>query len=148
MAIDSYTKTVLTVIAGCLLWICASGVVPALDAQQASTIDLSTFAGRVQPVIVVGTGTMNASGVVSVNFVRRGDAQLTDPTLRVTLPYSAAAPLPVQLPYSTSSPLPAQLFYSENTPLPVEITGIKKTRAWEPIRTEVEDAPLRRTPGR
>jgi hypothetical protein len=43
--------------------------------------------------------------------------------------------------------MPAQLFYSAGTPLPVEITGIKKTLDWEPIRTQVEDAPVRRTPG-
>lgn len=35
MNVDRYTKAVLTVIAGCLLWICAMGAGPSLWAQPA-----------------------------------------------------------------------------------------------------------------
>jgi hypothetical protein len=146
MTIDRYTKAVLTVIAGCLLWMCAMAGRP-LEAQQISMVDGASFAGRIQPVVIVGTGSMDAQGKVSVNFVQRNGTQVTDPVVRVTLPYTPGAPLPVGLPYTTSAPLPAQLLYSAGAPLPVEITGIKKAREWEPIRTQVEDAPVRRTPG-
>jgi hypothetical protein len=147
MATDRYTKAVLTVIAGCLLWLCALEAGRPVQAQQASTLDAALFAGRVQPVVIVGTGSMDAQGKVVVDFVRRNGTQVTDATLPVKLPYTAETPLPVRLPYTSGSPLPAQLFYTGKTPLPVEITGIKKTLDWEPIRTEVEDAPVRRTPG-
>lgn len=148
MKIDTYTKAVLTVIAACLLWMCVMGSGVSIHAQQPPAADAPPFAGRIQPVVIVGTGTMDANGMVSVNFVKRSGTQVTDPTLPVTLPYSADAPLPVRLPYSSASPLPAQLFYSSHAPLPVEITGIKPTLDWEPIRAKVEAADVRLTPGR
>jgi hypothetical protein len=147
MTTDRYTKAVLTVIAACLLWLCAMGTPRPLSAQQEPAGDSAPIAGRVQPVVIVGTGVMDAQGKVVVDFVSRNNAKVTDPTVAVKLPYSSDAPLPVRLPYTTASPLPAQLSYSAGAPLPVEITGIKKAREWEPIRTQVEDAPLRRTPG-
>jgi hypothetical protein len=147
MTTDRYTKAVLTVIAGCLLWICATEAGRPVQAQAVATLDGALFAGRIQPVVIVGTGSMDAQGKIAVNFVRRNGAQVTDPAVPVKLPYSAEAPLPVRLPYTSGSPLPAQLFYTAGTPLPVEITGIKKTLEWEPIRAQVEDAPVRRTPG-
>ncbi len=33
MNVDVYTKTILTVIAACLVWICANGIIPAASAQ-------------------------------------------------------------------------------------------------------------------
>jgi hypothetical protein len=147
MTTDRYTKVVLTVIAGCLLWMCAMGTAHPLSAQQGAAPENAAIARRVQPVVIVGTGVMDAQGNVVVNFVGRNNRQVTDPTVPVKLPYSPEAPLPVRLPYTTASPLPAQLSYSAGAPLPVEITGIKKTREWEPIRTQVENAPLRTTPG-
>ena len=146
MTIDRYTRAVLTVIAGCLLWMCVMGSGRPVQAQQAS-LDASAFAGRVQPVVIVGTGSMDAEGKIVVNFVRRNGAQVTDATVPVRLPYTAEAPLPVRLPYTVASPLPAQLLYSAGSPLPVAITGIKKTTEWEPIRTQVEKAPVQGTPG-
>jgi hypothetical protein len=147
MTTDRYTKVVLTVIAGCLLWMCAMGTARPLMAEQEPAFDTASIAGRVQPVVIVGTGVMDAQGKVVVNFVRRSNGQVTDPTVPVKLPYSQETPLPVRLPYTMTSPLPAQLSYSAATPLPVAITGIKRALDWEPIRTQVEDAPLRRTPG-
>jgi hypothetical protein len=142
MTIDRYTKAVLTVIAGCLLWMCVMGSGRSVQAQV-SALDAAAFAGRIQPVVIVGTGWMDAQGKVAVNFVRRNGAQVTD----ATIPVAAETPLPVRLPYTAASPLPAQLLYSAGSPLPVAITGIKKTTEWEPIRTQVEKAPVQGTPG-
>ena len=132
MNIDRYTKCVLTVIAGCLLWMCAMGVAAPVTAQV-STVDLKNLNTVAQPVILVGTGTMDQAGRISVNFVQ--GARRTDPTVAVSLPYSAAYPMPVQLPYTPTAPIP------------VEITSVKKMGDWEPIRASVEDAPTRPKPG-
>jgi hypothetical protein len=145
MNVDRYTKCVLTVIAACLLWICIMGSGSPLTAQ---TRQRPLTASNVQPVILVGTGSMDSAGTVTVNFVPApGAREATDPTVPVTLSYSATKPLPVSLPYSASKPIPAQLTYSPREPLPVEIASVKKTGEWEPLRASVEDAPLRRLPG-
>jgi len=146
MIVDRYTKAVLTVIAACLLWICAMGAPGAAHAQQ-RTREAGPWSDRVQPVVIVGTGTLDAQGKVVINFTQQGSVQRTDPTLPVQLPYSAAKPLPVSLPYTASSPMPSQLFYTAASPLPVEITAVKKTGEWEPLRAHVEDAPTKKTPG-
>jgi hypothetical protein len=133
MHIDRYTKTVLTVIAGCLLWICAMGTGLPVAAQP-STLDMAPFKGVVQPVVIIGTGTMDRTGKIAVNFNGSGRGR-TDPTLQVELPYTALKPLPASLPYTAASPIP------------VEISAVKKTGEWEPIRARVEDAPVRSKPG-
>ncbi|HET7698229.1 MAG TPA: hypothetical protein VFK57_21115 [Vicinamibacterales bacterium] len=129
MNIDRYTKCVLTVIAACLLWMCVMGAGSPLAAQSGTRLFPHA---DVQPVILVGTGTLDQAGTVTVNFVsRRGQIPATDPTLPVTLP----------------TPLLATLPYSPGAPLPVEIASVKKTGDWEPLRASVEDAPTRRQPG-
>ena len=131
MNIDRYTKAVLTVIAGCLLWICAMGIGPSLAAQPRATI-----ANEVQPVLIVGSGTLDQQGQVIVQYVRMPDGRSrTDPTVAVSLPYSHA------------NPLPARLLNSPEAPLAVEISAVRKTGEWEPIRTKVEDAPAKPRPG-
>ena len=134
MTIDRYTKAVLTVIAGCLLWMCAMGAGSPVAAQR-STADLSAFKPGVQPVVIVGTGSMDQDGNIAVKLLADTGKKRTDPTLAVTLPYSA------------TNPMPSQLFYTPGAPLPVEITAVKKTGEWEPLRAAVEDAPVRKTPG-
>ena len=129
MAVDRYTKIVLTVIAVCLLWLCAIGMPPALHAQQ--NITFQNGNGPAVPVVVVGTGTLRRDGTVTVLF--RGDH--TDPTLPVALPYSAANPLPTHLPYTPEAPLP------------VEVTSVKKGNAWDSLHVTVDDAPTRSKPG-
>lgn len=129
MAVDRYTKIVLTIIAGCLLWICAMGTPPTLHAQQNMTFQNGN--GPAVPVVVVGAGTMRRDGTVTVLF--RGDH--TDPAIPVTLPYSA------------SNPMPAHLSYSIDSPLAVEVTSVRKGNNWEPLRVAVEDAPTRSKPG-
>jgi hypothetical protein len=134
MIIDRYTKLVLTVIAGCLLWICAMGAGRPIEAQSA-TMDIAALKGAVQPVVIVGTGSMDRAGNVLVAFNGSGPGQRTDPTLQVRLPYTGINPLPVSLPYTSA------------VPIPVEIAAVRKTGEWEPIRARVEDAPTRKTPG-
>ena len=131
MNVDRYTKAVLTVIAGCLLWICAMGIGPSLSAQPRTTI-----AHEVQPVLIVGSGTLDQQGHLIVHYVRQPDGRSrTDPTI------------PVSLPYTPTSPLPAKLMNSPEAPLAVEIAAVKKTGEWEPIRAKVEDAPAKPRPG-
>ena len=129
MAVDRYTKIVLTIIAGCLLWICVIGTPAPLHAQQNMTFQNGN--GPAVPVVVVGTGTMRRDGVVTMTF--RGDR--TDPTLPVTLPYSAANPLPTHLPYTPDAPLP------------VEVTSVRKGTNWDSLHVTVDDAPVRAKPG-
>lgn len=145
MTVDRYTKAVLTVIAGCLLWICAMGTGQALSAQ--SSTSARTQNASAQPVIVVGTGTVDQQGTLTVNYIVQDGVRRTDPTLPVALPYSAQKPLPVGLPYTSDSPLPARLTNASDTPVPVEISAVRKVGQWEPIRTSVEDAPAKTKPG-
>ena len=140
--IDRYTKAVLTVIAGCLLWICAMGAGVSLTAQRTSVQTMPN--ATVQPVVIVGTGTLDQRGTVTVNFTQQGR---TDPTLAVQLPYTASNPLPASLPYTTAKPLPTQLPYNATSPLAIEIAAVKKTGDWEPVRVRVEDAPTKSRPG-
>lgn len=132
MNVDRYTKAVLTVIAGCLLWICAMGAGPALGAQPAAPVT-----NDVQPVVIVGTGTLDQRGTLVVNYVRQPDGRpsRTDPTV------------PVSLPYTPASPLSTRLMNSPESPLAVEISAVKKTGEWEPLRAKVEDAPAKAKPG-
>jgi len=140
MSVDRYTKAVLTIIAGCVLWLCAIGTPAGVAAQQIPYLQGS---GAAVPVVVVGTGTMRRDGSVTIAF--RNDR--TDPTLPVTLPYSAASPLPVALPYTPGNPLPAHLTYTTDAPLPVEVSSVRTGTSWSPLRVSVEDAPLKRKPG-
>jgi hypothetical protein len=129
MTVDRYTKGVLTVIAGCLLWMCAMWAPGAVHAQQGAR----ELAGvlHAQPVVLVGTGTMDQQGKIVIYYSPHNGVQWTDPTV----PVHAASPLPVSLPYTRSDALP------------VEINGVKKTTEWEPIRTRVEPEAGRPKPG-
>ena len=129
MAVDRYTKIVLTIIAGCLLWICAMWTPSALHAQQPLTFQNGN--GPAVPVVIVGTGTLGRDGLITVAF----QGNHTVPTVPVTLPYSATNPLPTHLPYSADEPLA------------VEVSSVRKGATWEPVRVTVEDAPTRAKPG-
>ena len=145
MTVDRYTKAVLTVIAGCLLWICAMGAGQAVGAQPASALRIPN--ASVQPVVIVGTGTLDQQGTVTVGYVLQDGIRRTDPTVPVALPYTTARPLPVALPYTGSSPMPTRMTNGSDAPIPVEINGVRKVGEWEAIRTSVEDAPARKKPG-
>jgi hypothetical protein len=132
MNVDRYTRAMLTVIAGCLLWMCVMGAGPSLHAQRqrdrerdADTVpvDLREIKTTAQPVILVGTGTMDRQGNIEVTFNQQERGRRTDPTLSVRLPYSPT------------------------NPMAVEISAVKKTGEWESLHTAVDDAPLRQKPG-
>jgi hypothetical protein len=132
MSVDRYTKTVLTVIAACLLWMCIKDAGPSLLAQRPQDrerpadqfpVDLREIKTVAQPVILVGTGTMDRQGNIEVTFNQQERTRRTDPTLSVRLPYSPS------------------------NPMAVEISAIKKTGEWDSLRTAVDDAPLRAKPG-
>src|SRR5262245_3229006 len=133
MQVDRYTKSVLTVIAGCLLWICVMTGGSRLAAQPAAPVRVIQQAD-VQPVVIVGTGPLDEKGNVTIRFTDSSRPARTDPTI------------PVSLPYSSRNPMPAQLGYTPESPLPIEITAVKKaekTGKWEPLRVAVEDAPTK-----
>lgn len=130
MTVDRYTKGVLTVIAGCLLWMCAMWAPGTVQAQQTSK-DAGAWSGHAQPVVLVGIGAMDDKGKIVVYFTPHNGVPWTDPTV----PVHAASPLPVSLPYTRSDALP------------VQVTGVKKTSEWDPIRTQVEPEPGRPKPG-
>ena len=125
MPTDRYTKLVLTVIALCLVWLCATTArLPAVAAQQV----LETAP---QPVVIVGWGTMDAKGRTSVTMLQGR----SDPNL------------PVRVISGPIDPMTVRLEYSDVYPLPVGLTSIKRTGEWEPIRSAVEAEPVRPKPG-
>lgn len=132
MHTDRYTKVVLTVIAGCLLWICAMGVAPRVDAQQTTM----PIPGPVQPVVIVGTGSMDRAGKIDVSFTQ-DKGNRTDPTVPVWMPYTPAKPLPVSVANTGANPVPTHII-STDAPLPVDISSVNKPDTWEPIRVRVE----------
>jgi hypothetical protein len=141
MNTDRYTKAVLTVIAGCLLWICAMGIAPRVDAHQAT----GPLPANVQPVVIVGTGSMDRAGKVEVSFTQDGGRR-TEATVPVWMPYTPSKPLPVSLPYTIASPLPAQVI-PMGGPLPVEVSAVSRTMSWDPIRVRVEPGTQSARPG-
>jgi hypothetical protein len=62
---DVYLKAVLTVIAACLVWLCAMSTGRPLSAQQTQVLDAAP-----QPVVIVGWGTLDAQGRTSVAMVQ------------------------------------------------------------------------------
>jgi hypothetical protein len=126
---DPYTKAVLTVIAGCLLWLCAMQTGRPLAAQQALTLEKAAP----QPVVIVGWGTLDEQGRVSIERDRTG--RRTDPNLPVKLVSVPAAPIDVRL------------NYTDKEPMPVGVTRIKPVGEWEPVRSAAEPEPTRPKPG-
>jgi hypothetical protein len=133
MVVDRYTKAVLTVIAAALVWLCALHAARPVEAQQQPR-PRDVVAGPAQPVVIVGWGTMDPSGEISV--VRTPGRGLTDPNIPVKVTNLPTGPFDVRLPYS------------EATPLPIGVSQVKPSGVWEPVRVSVEDAPVRMRPGR
>jgi hypothetical protein len=142
MTVDRYTKAVLTVIAACLLWMCAMWAPGAVQAQQTAK-EIGPWSQHAQPVVLVGVGAMDSNGKVVIYYSPHNGQQWTDPTV----PVHASSPVPVSLPYGASNPLPVHLNYTASSPMPVEINGVRKTTEWEAIRTRVEPDPGRAKPG-
>jgi hypothetical protein len=148
MTTDRYTKAVLTIIAGALLYIGAmlSGE-PAAAQSLAPAARMFVEPGRPQPVVVVGWGTVHADGQVFVNTVRDATGGTrTDTTLPVALQATRQQPLPVSI-QPGGPPLAVSLGVTPQRPLPVGITAIRPVADWEAIRTRVETQPLTRNPG-
>jgi hypothetical protein len=128
---DPYTKAVLTVIAGCLLWLCAMQTGRPLAAQQALTVEKAAP----QPVVIVGWGTLDEQGRVAVTMQQTRTGRRSDPNLPVTLMSVPAAPIDVRL------------SYTDKEPMPVGLTKIRPAGEWEPIRSAAEPEPTRPKPG-
>jgi hypothetical protein len=138
MHVDRYTKAVLTVIAVALVYIGAmlSGV-PASAQGGAIRIPSERLADtRPQPVVVVGWGSLSASGEIILRTIN--DAKgvpYTDPIL------------PVRVQQMPEAPTPVTLGVTAERPLPVGLTAVVAGQHWEPVRTKVEPAPTSPKPG-
>jgi hypothetical protein len=149
MPIDRYTKAVLTIIAGALLYIAAmlSGQ-PAAAQSMAPASRMFVEARPPQPVVIVGWGTVRSDGQVFVNTVRDvGGFTRTDGTLPVAVQATRQQPLPVSIQQPTGQPLAVSLGVTTQRPLPVAVHGLKIGVDWDPIRTKVDAQPLTRYPG-
>lgn len=151
--VDRYTKAVLTVIAGSLLWLCVMSVGRPVEAQRLAAAPPHMLPAQAQPVVIVGWGEMSSKGEVMLSLKRQPDGtQVTDTALPVRLPYSDQNPLPVAIDRS-GSPLPVtvnsaiKLAYTSEAPLPVGVTAIRRTAAWDSIDTNVLPGPRTTLPG-
>lgn len=132
MKIDSYTKTVLTVIAACLVWLCvkSTGETVVAQAQPALWSPLPA-----QPVVVVGWGRLNpaVAGGIEIDW--------SDPQRRVSESSVAVRP-------STDPRFdPMRVRVESQAPLSVSVDAVRRGAAWDPFRTQVEKDPPRLTPG-
>jgi hypothetical protein len=119
--IDTYTRTVLTVIALCLMWLCAMSVGQPLKAQPQQYSALPA-----QPVVVVGWGRLNpaAPGGVEIAW--------SDPVRKIS---EAAVPI---RPSSDPKADPMRVRVELATPLPVSLEAVRKGSAWDALRTAAE----------
>jgi hypothetical protein len=133
MKTDTYTKTLLTIIAGCLLWICVMSAGQAVKAQpQQQYAPLPA-----QPVVVVGWGRLNpgAPGGVEITWF--------DPVRKISEP---AVPI---RPATDPKFEPLRVRVDLPMPLPVSVEAVKKARnaEWDALRTAAEPDPGSRVPG-
>jgi hypothetical protein len=154
MSIDRYTKAVLTVIAGALVYIAAmlggthaaaQGPSPA-QAQAPSQAERPGDAGKPQPVVVVGWGSMRDDGVVQLQRVRDATGMMrTDLTLPVALQVTSERPVPVAI---ARQPVAVSLNATPQRPLPVALTAIRPaTQDWDQIRVRIDPQPATPRPG-
>ena len=139
---DAYTKAVLTVIAGCLLWLCAMSAGLPLSAQQPMQLGGTT----VQPVVVVGWGTFDEHGRASVTMVDGRTGRQSDPNLPIRV-IGMPQDVPVKVVAMPERPVDVRLPYTDQQPIPVGLTRIKPAAEWEPIRNAAEPEPTRPKPG-
>jgi hypothetical protein len=123
MRVDAYTKIVLTIIAGCLLWICVTGALTTPVSAQATVAP--------QEVILVG--------------VREPVPVVSPPRTSLTVVYGAETAIPVKPSADWFvRPLPARL--SNPEPLPMRLVGVEhlSTVKWDPVDVNVR--PQAKTP--
>ncbi len=119
MTIDRYTKAVLTVIAGCLLFQCVMAAGKVVEAQALDKSNAGILM-QAQPVIIVGWG-----GTIS-----------RETPLPVGI--ETAQPVPVRLPYDNGE---------GGHSMPVVITGIKRAGPWDSIKAAVDTQSMGEYPG-
>jgi len=129
MRTDAYTKTVLTVIAASLVWMCLRSAGQPVIAQSQPALY-----SPAQPVVVVGWGRLNPSvpGGVEIDWA--------DPQRRISQPVLTVR----------QDRDPASTFRVQIEPqglLPVSVDGVRRGAVWDPVRTQVEKEPVQRTPG-
>jgi hypothetical protein len=109
MKIDLYTKSVLSVIAACLVWLCFGALTPTASAQaNAQKVIVAGWDRPIQVVLVDGNGMpLVGNQGLRVNF--------------------GAQPVPVSF---GAQPLPVTF---GNQPLPVAVTAIQRSDNWQPI---------------
>ncbi|MGH9411984.1 MAG: hypothetical protein ACRD1V_21315 [Vicinamibacterales bacterium] len=133
MRIDLYTKTVLTVIALCLVYLCSmqSGVL--VHAQSAPATMIAPLPA--QPVVIVGYGHLDASvpGGVEIAWADR-QRRVGDEALPVR---------PVDDPRAR----PLRVDVERAPQLSVSVDAIRRGGQWDAIRTDVEKQPAQGKPG-
>jgi hypothetical protein len=134
MAADRYTKFILTVIAACLLWLCAmSSGLPVLAQARPGTALLGPLPA--QPVVIVGYGRLNARSPNGVDIAWADQTRgLGEEAIAVrSLDEPRAKPLRVRI--------------DGPQPLSVRLDEIRQTGAWDAVRTRVEKEPAQAKPG-
>ena len=141
MKIDWYTKTMLTVIAACLVWMCVRSAGETVLAQAQPRSQAQTQAQALwsplpaQPVVVVGWGRLNPSvaGGIEIDW--------SDPARHVSEPS-----VPVR---SSSDPRfdPLRVHIESQAPVSVSVDAVRRGAAWDPFRTQIEKDPPQRVPG-
>jgi hypothetical protein len=134
MSTDLYTKSVLTVIALCLVWMCLNGVTPVTQAQaQAQPQAKSAPPAPPTPVVLVnekGIPIYTSQGLRVSLVNEQGTPVYTPQGLRVNV---AGEPVPVVV---------------NNPVLPVSVRAIQQGNTWDPILVQLlRDPPtLKPTP--
>jgi hypothetical protein len=127
---DRYTKTILTVIAGALLWLCASGDSVGVSAQRGL---------QPTPVVVVGWSQMSSAGLSQLGPTWQGSYGPVRPVpLPVGLGGTAYNGNTGRWSYDPQLPLPVTVRGIQvGEPVPVAVRGIQTNpKAWDPIKTE------------
>jgi hypothetical protein len=133
MSSDLYTKTVLTVIALCLVWMCLNGVTPVTQAQAPTQAQAKSAPPAPMPVVLVnekGVPIYTAHGLRVSVVNEQGTPVYTTQGLRVNL---GGEPVPVVV---------------NNAALPVAVRAIQQGTTWDPILVQLlRDPPtLKPTP--
>lgn len=125
MRVDAYTKVVLTIIAGCLVWMCVSGlfVTPVSAQRPADKEPLQVMVvGATRPVPIVAQAPVPVITPPKTSLVVRPGVEW----------YSDA--LPVEAPQ----------------PLPTRLTAIERPQGavrWDPLDVNVKQQPRKSEPG-
>src|SRR3954469_11942713 len=126
MKIDWYTKTMLTVIAACLVWMCVRSAGETVLAQAQGRPQTQAPAALwsplpAQPVVVVGWGRLNPSvaGGIEIDW--------SDPQRRVSEPS-------LQVRSSNDARFdPLRVRLESQAPVSVSVDAVRRGAAWDPF---------------